>query len=172
MMMMQQSGVVQWRRCVKDRFMRRRLKSRQTWLSANSERHSQLRIRSHRVPRLVFVLIYFIRPHPVHRIICSLLLHISHIPWSVCPTYLSAGVMADCAKTDETNRDAAESIGSSDQGTTVLDGVHIGATWRIRLNDPYAAAVRPRVNFFDHLFFSFHVFVFQYFIALETFRQP
>jgi len=81
--------------------------------------------------------------------------------------------MADCAKTDETNRDAAESIGSSDQGTTVLDGVHIGATWRIRLNDPYAAAVRPRVNFFDHLFFFFsRVYVFQYFIGLETFRQP
>jgi len=55
--------------------------------------------------------------------------HIAHsVVWSVCPTYLSAGVMADCAKTDETNRDAAESIGSSDQGTTVLNGVHIGAT--------------------------------------------
>jgi len=28
----------------------------------------------------------------------------------------------------------------------VLDGVHIGATWRIRLSRPYAAAMRPYVK--------------------------
>jgi len=33
----------------------------------------------------------------------------------------------------------------------LLDGVHIGVTWRIRLNRPYAAAMRPCVNYLDHL---------------------
>jgi len=28
---------------------------------------------------------------------------------------------------------------------------HFGATWRIRLNDPCAAAMRPWSNDFDHL---------------------
>ena len=30
-------------------------------------------------------------------------------------------------------------------------GVHIGATWRIRLNRPCAAAMRSVSNYFDHL---------------------
>jgi len=33
----------------------------------------------------------------------------------------------------------------------VLDGIHIGATWRILLNRPCAAAIRPCINYFDHL---------------------
>ena len=34
----------------------------------------------------------------------------------------------------------------------VLDGVHIGAIWRIRLNCPCAAAIRPYMsNYFDYL---------------------
>jgi len=31
--------------------------------------------------------------------------------------------------------------------------VHIGATWRIRLNRPCAATMRPMSNYFDHLFY-------------------
>jgi len=33
----------------------------------------------------------------------------------------------------------------------VLDGMHIHATWRIRLNRPCAAAMRPYVNYFQNL---------------------
>jgi len=33
----------------------------------------------------------------------------------------------------------------------VLDGVRIRATWRIRVNRPRAAEVRPLSNYFDHL---------------------
>ena len=29
--------------------------------------------------------------------------------------------------------------------------VHIGVTWRIRLKHPCAAAMRPSVNYFDHV---------------------
>jgi len=39
------------------------------------------------------------------------------------------------------------------QGTMCKMEVHIGATWRIRLNRPCARAVRPYVNSFDHLSF-------------------
>jgi len=35
---------------------------------------------------------------------------------------------------------------SVDADWGVLDGVHIGATWRIRLNRPCAAAMRPYVK--------------------------
>ena len=34
-----------------------------------------------------------------------------------------------------------------DPGNHVLDEVHIGATWRIRLNRLYAAVMRPYVKF-------------------------
>ena len=33
----------------------------------------------------------------------------------------------------------------------VLDGMRISATWRIRVNRPCAAEVRPLSNYFDHL---------------------
>jgi len=35
-------------------------------------------------------------------------------------------------------------VGPRDR-VSVLDGVHIGATWQIRLGDPCAAAIRPYV---------------------------
>jgi len=34
----------------------------------------------------------------------------------------------------------------SDADWGVLDGVHVGATWRIRLNHPCAAAIGPYVK--------------------------
>jgi len=50
-----------------------------------------------------------------------------------------------------TQRDSA--IGSTDPvqiSIGVLDGVHIGATWQIRLNRPCAAAMRPCVKLCDN----------------------
>jgi len=38
-----------------------------------------------------------------------------------------------------------------------LDGVHIGATWRIRLHRLCAAAMGPFSNYFDHLFAVYYV---------------
>ena len=40
---------------------------------------------------------------------------------------------------------------SVDADWRVLDGVHLGATWRIQLNCPYAAAMRPYVSCSDLL---------------------
>jgi len=39
----------------------------------------------------------------------------------------------------------------------VLDGVHTGATWRIRLNRPCAAAVRPKVKLLSPLVQTYDV---------------
>jgi len=38
----------------------------------------------------------------------------------------------------------------ADADVGVLDGLHIGATWRIRLNRPCAAAMQHLSNYFDH----------------------
>jgi len=40
--------------------------------------------------------------------------------------------------------------GADDEWGT-LDGVHVFSTWRIRLNRPCAAAMRPYSNYFDQL---------------------
>jgi len=37
----------------------------------------------------------------------------------------------------------------------MLMGVHIGATWQMRLNHPYAARCGLMSNYFDHLFLLF-----------------
>ena len=40
----------------------------------------------------------------------------------------------------------------ADADRSVIDCVRTGATWRIRLKFPCAAAMRPMSNYFDHLF--------------------
>ena len=41
-----------------------------------------------------------------------------------------------------------------DANSGALDGVHIGATWRIRLNHQCVAAMRPMSVYFGYLLFS------------------
>jgi len=41
---------------------------------------------------------------------------------------------------------------SADADWGVLDGAHIGAAWRIRLNSPCQASMRPYVTLVDPLF--------------------
>jgi len=50
------------------------------------------------------------------------------------------------------------------QGTIVLDGAHVGATWQIRLNRPCAAAMRPYVKLFGP-----HVIPWCYAVLFETY---
>ena len=54
------------------------------------------------------------------------------------------------------NADIADTVHLQDVATATIFrlsiyGVHIGATWRIRLNCPCAAAMRLMSNYFDHL---------------------
>ena len=62
---------------------------------------------------------------------------------------LDLGTPVSLAKTDEPiEMPSGEQTADSYLGPRnhVLEGGHIGATWRIRLNDPYTAAMRPCVG--------------------------
>jgi len=55
-----------------------------------------------------------------------------------------------------TDADIADTLHLRDVAMTTIFwipvyGVHIGATWRIRLNRPCAAGMRPYVKLLDHL---------------------
>jgi len=55
------------------------------------------------------------------------------------------------------NADIADTLHLRDVAITTIFwlsiyGVHIGATWRIRLNRPFVVVMRPTSNYFDHLF--------------------
>ena len=52
----------------------------------------------------------------------------------------------NCAKTTVMIEMQFGMLSDVGQGNHVLDGVHIDATWRIRLDRPCAAAMRPYVK--------------------------
>jgi len=63
------------------------------------------------------------------------------VAWSVCRSVTIVNP-AKTAKPIELQFGMLSLVGQNH----VLDGVHIGATWRIRLNLPYAATMRPYVK--------------------------
>ena len=64
-------------------------------------------------------------------------------PWSLCLSVcLSVCHDRELCKNSCTDRDVVWGMDSSGSTEALLDGVHIGATWRIQLNRPYAAAMR------------------------------
>jgi len=54
--------------------------------------------------------------------------------------------VVSCAKTAEPIEMSFGLLARVDPGTHVLGGMHIGATWRTRLNRPCVAAMRPFVK--------------------------
>jgi len=63
---------------------------------------------------------------------------------SHCKVYKGPSAVS-CAKTAEPIEMPFVMCTRVASGKHVLDGVHIGAIWRIRLNRPSAAAMRPRL---------------------------
>jgi len=67
--------------------------------------------------------------------------------WSLCVyvhVLITAASRAEMAEPIEMPFGAQIRVGPRDR-VSLLDGVHIGATWQIRLGDPCAAAIRPYV---------------------------
>jgi len=98
-----------------------------------------------------FTIYIIIRPHRMYSTCATYFSPMSHLPWSVClHVCLSVSVLGKPCKTTNEMPFGSDSCVLKEQ--CVLNGVHIGATWRIQLNDPCASTMRPRSNDFDHLF--------------------
>ena len=63
------------------------------------------------------------------------------LAWSVCLSVCLSVTIVSPVKADEPIE--VYSLAGLGPWNYVLDGVHIGATWRIRLNHPCAAAMLP-----------------------------
>ena len=111
-------------------------------------------------------------PPAVHR--CGILLHVSHVPWSVC--------MSVCFPAKRLNRSRCR-LGENRVSPRHHVLRHTGATWRIRLNDRACARRCSFIsNYSDHLLEHFilatrvqrhrRISVIDHFPSTYTGREP